>query len=143
MKTKHPNIKALNETIRLLKLQQEKYPGVDMGDLDLRHECKTPGCFAGHLQIAHRFPMDKKYGYSFIETADHWARLLGFSSKTSTRPHEKLELWADRNPKIWGNEHGYAMFGGSKAYGSTKEKITLNRIIKHLEGVSKRLKEAT
>ncbi len=113
--------------------------GVDMGSVD-KPLCGTPGCHAGLISIvAKDLPeLQDIYNdcrvhnksYEYDAWADTLADFLGFNDM-----HD-LNDWADSYPKIWGNEHGVAMFDLAKAFTDDESKqLTHRDIINHWKQV--------
>ena len=81
-------------------------------------------------------------GYVYYrDGADYLAYLMGFDDLAA------FWIWAYKNPKLWGYQHGDSMFGGSgyRAFGFThknKHKCTLEFIAKWYADFSERLKRA-
>lgn len=100
------------------------------------YQCGTVHCHGGWYTVA-TCKMDKHI--LFVEGAEKLARHLGFKS-----PHD-LKLWAEENPKLWGNDNGYDMFGDKLAFLNTelrpKGAKTLQDIVDHWTEVYKRVKK--
>ena len=100
------------------------------------------GCHASFYAIC----AEKIYPYeriSWKKFASKLAHHLGFESS------KKLQLWAQENPEIWGNFHGYEMFYNELAIGGyfdpfcDENKIVINPeiILMHWVGVMERFIE--
>ena len=54
-----------------------------------------------------------------------------------------FSMWAEHNPKIWGNDYGWHMFNSSKAFGKNHgDALTHDEIIIHLRDVYNRLEQS-
>lgn len=158
----HPSPEAIRQVAeRLERVNITCKPHLDMmrGTID-RYPCGTIACFGGFYALAKATEeqTEKWYGaaisykgkviigsqqlskskivsepVSFVSGADMLAKDLGFSSRYG------LELWAGKNPKLWGNKSGGRMFFSSDAFNSTHETITLTVIVEHWLMVADRI----
>lgn len=112
---------------------------VDMGNgASLENSCGTPCCHGSWLEYAAFNTWNARNSWrDFIEGANLAAKHLGFISRTG------LQFWANDNPKIWGNNHGYSVFdsSGARAFAKTDETLTLKDIANHWYAVAGRLEE--
>lgn len=113
---------------------------LDMGEdsvNNFRYKCGTVHCHGGWYAIA---VCDLESNYiSYIDGAKQMARDLGFKYAI------ELEVWADENKWIWGNNMGYYMFSSPRAFFSFHIRSggakTLQDIVDHWEDVKQRLIE--
>ena len=85
---------------------------------------------------------------NFGQGADWMAITAGFTRDGTMTPAEVLERWADDNPDLWGNAHGWSMFTSPSAFLSYEEQtenadMSLRTVAIHWEGVYERLCTAT
>lgn len=104
-------------------------------------DCHTLGCFAGwwgYLKYQDRGRFKNGYfefdGEMLVydSIADEMAIQMGASS------HYDLARFMQKNPDIWGNPNGFAMFTRFEAYGRCNT-LTLGDIIEHWDGVIERM----
>lgn len=145
---RHPTKKQVQKVIdnftKVLPIatKTEKVNGhsVDMGDGRIakveNNVCGTPMCHGGWFALSCLKSLKKDLGYSYMTSyengAEKMAEFLGFKNLT------QLKIWAQENPKIWGNDNGDCMFLAEGAF-NYKGKLTLAKIISHWKGVQKRL----
>ncbi len=110
--------------------------------------CGTPGCHAGLISIVAEvlpelqdiynplYLLESKYRgkrdnqYMFYIWSTTLAIFLGFKSA------QDLEIWAQDNPKFWGNKYGRDMFCGWRAFTDYEDKqLTHRYIIEHWKQV--------
>ena len=118
-------------------------------DVNEDKSCNTIGCMAGHYLLGKMTKVTVKHfndetkiltdikgkELHFADGANLFARDLGFSNK------DHIKKWANNNPHIWGNKWGGYMFSTDSAYDNySKDKLTLDTIIKHLSTVTERLR---
>ena len=99
--------------------------------------CYTSACHAGWFQYF-SLKDDVKYDITYDHGSDQMADHLGFNFRW------ELSEWADKNPKIWGNENGDGMFSSPSAfleYGTPYSSLNLKIIAAHWQKVAKRLCE--
>jgi hypothetical protein len=127
--------------------------GVEMESYD-KPACGTPGCHAGLIYIvAENLPelqdiynplylLESKYRgkrdnqHMFYIWSTTLAIFLGFKSA------QDLEIWAQDNPKFWGNKYGDYMFCARLAFTDDKSKhLTHMDIIEHWKQVLKNIEE--
>ena len=85
---------------------------------------------------------------NFGQGADWMAITAGFTRDGTMTPAEVLERWADDNPDLWGNAHGWSLFTSPSAFLSYEEQtenadMSLRTVAIHWEGVYERLCTAT
>lgn len=92
------------------------------------HPCGTIHCLGGWYLIGSvgiENISEKNY-VSYDEGTELMASHLGIADVAD---------WANDNPEIWGNEHGYQVFSDIEAFNDAR---TLGDIITYLEGVRDR-----
>jgi hypothetical protein len=125
-KMKNPTIKQVAFVIDKLKLVREQASqecALDMDETRVRnkeYDCGTVHCVGGWYAVANlnRKAIKNKfdeghvaYGHiDYVDGANLMAKDLGFAD------HYELEDWANKNPKIWGNERGRFMFTDEFSY---------------------------
>lgn len=136
---KHPHwqkVEELADQFYLMYLDQKSHGHkgeVNMietycGDINL---CGTPACHAGWYAA-----YGKKGLLYFTEGILDMTNNLGFKDAKLN----SIERWACINYEIWGNKHGFNVFGENRAFGkSDHETLTLLDISKHWRKVAKRL----
>lgn len=128
----------INETVGKtcnLKMEIPKIPADG-------HLCGTSACHAGWFGYFYEHqPSSSNHSEDFSKNyfgnyTHKIAQLLGFE-----RSYE-LKTWARFNSQIWGNGFGSEMFGSDFAFleNSFQEKVTLETIANHWQGVSDRLR---
>jgi hypothetical protein len=114
--------------------------------------CGTPGCHAGLISIvAENLPElqdiynplyslecesigERENHYMFSVWSSALAIFLGF------KYDNELEVWARKNPKLWGNKRGDDMFCSRLAFTNDEDKILTHRdIINHWKQVLKNI----
>lgn len=105
--------------------------------------CGTVACHGGWagqaLEIGHS-PQSTRY---FIYGADRLSKFLFDDDSVNSGA---LEIWAQNNPKLWGNSRGISMFAsiGYEAFGftgSTRHECTLEHIAMHYKIVADNIDE--
>jgi hypothetical protein len=111
--------------------------------------CGTPGCHAGLISIVAKdlpgleetylkvfkgyfkvYKDIKQDFYLYSIWADALAEFLGFKGE------KDLEIWAAKNPKLWGNTFGRDMFISAEAFANGLfKKLTHRDIINHWKQV--------
>ncbi|CAC9656723.1 hypothetical protein [uncultured Gammaproteobacteria bacterium] len=121
---------------------------VDM-DSEERPTCGTPGCHAGLIYMAaedlpelqdiyERIVLSKwnSCSYRYEVWSNALTVFLGFKNKGG------LRLWANDNPKLWGNRFGEGMFVFRLAFtDDTDKQLTHRDIINHWKQVLKKVEE--
>ena len=102
--------------------------------------CGSPACFGGWLAVKYGTPKDEDAGRNYRDGAYLFAEDLGFDFTC------ELKEWAEKNPKIWGNQNGYQMFNrpyafneGDKKYDDDAVAVTTKAIGEKLIAVAGRL----
>ena len=120
--------------------------------------CCTTQCFAGWYLLAKSWSKRTKRLYlerdkwvtrraaeGFTEGArllDRDLGLIGLKNYNSEITEDLLPLWAQKNPKLWGNENGVFAYSDKKAFGKGhNEDLTLKEICDHLFAVADRIKQ--
>ena len=101
---------------------------------EVLHQCGTVHCFAGWYGVMH--PKLWPHGTLFKEykvAADAIAERCGFTNMVA------LKAWADKHPKLWGNNNGYWLFSSKDAFNGAAD---LTGIVHYLYGVVSRLYDA-
>lgn len=127
------NARVLGMTFLLLH-KESRDNIVHMGESEF-NVCGTMACHAGWFAVA-RGMSRLSYGvgaYDYNSSANDMAKFLGFKGA------EDLESWAVENTDMWGNHSGSYMFCDGAAFGSSTDRITLDRIGKHWLEVADRL----
>lgn len=111
---------------KALELEKEKGFSVNMLQPNVFSDCGSPMCFAGWF-----------YGFQkYKESAEYMAKVCGFSNKIT------MELWAIKNPILWGNNRGDCIFSCRKAFGIEEvNSANLSTIINHLKQVYTRVEK--
>ena len=109
------------------------------------HKCGTTHCHAGWYLLACEWDGVSDYlkgsGVSFEVGAHRMMRDTGMRPEGLVGSLSGgLVEWAEDNPEIWGNPWGEDMFFCERAFGCTKDNITLEKIVDHWRGVAARLK---
>lgn len=139
----HPTKAAMQKVIdrfqTVLPYAKKNEKHFDMREPDVNCSraisCGTPHCAGGWYFVANRRrkalkDLADKFGADFYAGSVLMARDLGFQDS------RHLELWADKNSKIWGNNAGSEMFGTERAWGDAK---SLAGLVRHLKRVQRRL----
>lgn len=138
MQTVIDNLKKIEDSANVpkaLRMMEGKVSGQN-------HECGTVHCVAGWYAVAIRYS-DKFIKLKienkecrFFHGASKIAEHLGFKYRN------ELEIWAENNPEIWGNNDGFYMFSEESAYNGMADRTDkMSCVIEHLEGVRDRLPE--
>lgn len=97
--------------------------------------CGTPMCHAGWWGVARGI---NSFSLGTIDLSE----TLGFSDEYNLLTFDINELqivkWADDNPSIWGNTHGFFIFSHTDAFGDNCN--SLQDIVNHWKGVRDRLR---
>lgn len=118
------------------KLDMSSYAVKIVDILEPTPLCHSVYCVGGWYVVANRerHPINivpAKKDISFYVGADLMAKDLGFFTAL------ELQVWARKNPLLWGNIYGYHCFLSERAYNYATD---IAGVIKHLEGVADRLK---
>ena len=126
----------------------------DVKDWDVKMEsgekptCETPGCHAGLISIVAQDLPELQEIYKnlhLLECAPAsgsenqyifyvWGRALAIF--LGFKCGNELEIWARKNPELWGNKYGYYMFCAFLAFAEDLSKeITHRDIIEHWKKV--------
>lgn len=96
--------------------------------------CGTTACHGGWYAIARVEGGSLFESVDFVNGAMEMAVDLGFNGC------DQLKIWANENPKLWGNDNGRKMFSGSGvAFGEDDSTFPFTRIVKHWYNVAERL----
>lgn len=138
---KHPTKAQVQVVIDNLTKAAELAEGncpVDMSEVevDFDHPCGTPQCHGGWYALVTCNRRDEHGAFSdYSDGARRMAIDLGFKNENY------LEVWADDNPEIWGNNGGLFMFQSNAAFKYPGRVESLDEIIDHWKGVQSRLPE--
>lgn len=108
---------------------------------DQNHACGTIHCVGGWYMISKLKEMESDEYIGFSLGVKEMEKDLGFHIHLELSDSE-LMVWAKDNPKIWGNESGYIMFGHECAYLSESRPggaKNLTDVIDHWKEVYQRL----
>lgn len=128
--------KQVQKVIDTFEKVLEEYPHLelDMMESEVNHNvCGTVHCHGGAYALG---ACDLNKPLDFNDGANQMAKDLGF---VSGRP---LEIWATKNPTIWGNDTGSRMFANRYAFQSLTRPDgaqSLEDIIQHWREVKERL----
>jgi hypothetical protein len=104
---------------------------VNMMDGEI-HDCGSPMCHGGWYAWINKDRLSGNY-LDYSDGSQLMAEDLGFKYESY------LNLWAESNPKIWGNKKGRNMFCSSSAFSKTGKTVeSISTILKHWEGVKVR-----
>lgn len=135
-----PSNKQIQFVIDNLQKYVDRYPNakLDMKEsyVNCRHKCGTVHCHAGNYAVQALNDGRLTGIVHYKQGAYLMSKDLGFVDK------ECLKIWADNNPKIWGNNDGNSMFFSEIAfYHETKRPhgaLNNQHIIDHWKEVLKR-----
>ena len=108
-------------------------------------------CHAGYYHLANEWDarrahdrMRRRHNARFAVGAEQMAEDLGLGHP------QLLMLWAEQNPDLWGNEHGYNMFSCERAFFTGVQpsnirihdsQLTLQMVLDHWKGVYERVRK--
>ena len=129
----HPKSERMYEVVERFRSVQDMAGYVYMSEIYVEElHCGTVACMAGWYSVA--VDLDER---GFTHGAMALSAHLGFSR------YMEFALWAQKNPRIWGNIWGLSLYDDRRAYDAWDCTVTLSvkQIADHLEKVANNLKK--
>ena len=126
--------RILGTTFLFLHEEAPKENRVDMVNPNV-NICGTTACHAGWFASGY-FKERPDIYFDYWDSGTIMAKYLGFGGSWG------LEMWAERNPKVWGNTQGGGILSNPYAFGKSRHNITLEDIGLHWLQVADRIEAA-
>ena len=130
---------------RFHRAAQRKGATVDMKEAQVtstaagQHACKTIACAAGHYAVQHDIDEGKEPLQGELKAWGTGAALMAQDLQMENDEH--IIGWADANPELWGNDHGWEMFYEENAYNFEGPTLELADIARHWDEVAERVEK--